>query len=358
MNGAAAIDERRQKLARLRELLGESDLDALYVSEGVNIRYLTGFSGSLGHLLVTGEEAVLATDPRYEIRSAEETRGSGVETVILTREVLPKFVGLIAARGLRRIGFEAERLGYGAWETLQSGLSRRKPIATAGLIERMRQIKSPTEIEAIRRAVRVSSEAFERTCGRIRPSWTEQRFAAELDHAMRRLGAEGSAFDTIVASGAPRRVRIEPRSLVVVDMGAILDGYHSDMTRTLAMGRPSRSHQALYRAVLDAQLAAIEAVKPGIQARTVDGKARSVLRRSGYGKLFVHSTGHGVGLEVHELPYVSKHNDQRLEEGMVITIEPGAYMEGLGGARVEDIVVITRNGCETLTSNSKALRLL
>jgi Xaa-Pro aminopeptidase len=225
-------------------------------------------------------------------------------------------------------------------------------------------VKSPGEIARIRAAVKTTSEAFEQAVRRFRVGMTEQDLAAELEYRMRRLGAERPAFETIVAGGErsalpharPTGEALRAGSLVVVDMGALRDGYASDMTRMLFLGRPGAKVNKLYRAVLDAQLAAIAAVRAGVPAAHVDRAARNVLRAQDLDRAFVHSTGHGLGLEIHEPPRIGKKEKSRLRAGMVITIEPGVYLSGFGGIRIEDTVVVTENGCEVLTPTDKALR--
>jgi Xaa-Pro aminopeptidase len=224
-------------------------------------------------------------------------------------------------------------------------------------------VKSRAEVERIRRAVNTNSQAFEQTLGRLRPGLPEREVAAELDFQMRRLGAEGPAFETIVASGSrtalpharPTGQRLEGNALLLIDMGAFVDGYASDMTRMASLGRPDPKVKKMYRAVLEAQKAAVASVREGVNAGAVDKTARQVLKEHGLEREFVHSTGHGLGLEIHEAPKLGKKEKTRLEAGMVITIEPGAYVEGLGGVRIEDTVLVTRQGCEVLTPTSKEL---
>jgi Xaa-Pro aminopeptidase len=227
-------------------------------------------------------------------------------------------------------------------------------------------VKSPREVELIRGAVKINSEAYERALKRYKPGMLESELGAELDYQMRRLGAEYAAFDTIVASGAhsalphahPRAVEIEANALLLVDMGAQANGYASDMTRMALPGKPSRRAKQLYRAVLDAQLEAIGATRAGATAASVDQAARRVLKSAGLDSLFIHSTGHGLGLEIHEHPRIGKTEKSALQAGMVITIEPGVYVEGWGGIRIEDTVLVTDGGCEVLTPTAKELRVL
>jgi Xaa-Pro aminopeptidase len=234
------------------------------------------------------------------------------------------------------------------------------------VVDRLRMVKSDDEIARIRRSVLTNSEAFEKATRSIRPGARESAIAAELEYQMRRLGAEKAAFETIVAVGSrsalphaqPTARKLGNDELLLIDMGACQDGYMSDMTRVLFLGKPSRRVRAMYNAVLKAQLAAIDAVRPGVTAAHVDRAARRVLEIEGLGKEFVHSTGHGLGLEIHEGPRLGRRDKTKLQAGMTITIEPGAYIRDFGGIRIEDTVLVTHNGCEVLTPTSKELRLL
>ncbi len=222
-------------------------------------------------------------------------------------------------------------------------------------------LKSPAEIERIRTSVHANSEAYSRTMKNIRLGLRERDIAAELEFQMRRLGAEKPAFDTIVAAGAhsalphahPTAHRLGENELLLIDMGASLEGYSSDMTRVAYAGAPPKRIRDMYRAVLEAQLTAVNAVRAGVAASKVDGTAREVLKKHNLEREFIHSTGHGLGLEIHELPRIGKKDKTKLRAGMVITIEPGVYIDGLGGVRIEDTVLVTENGCEVLTPTAK-----
>jgi Xaa-Pro aminopeptidase len=343
----------------------ELKIDALLVSAPPNIRYLSGFTGSNGLLLITPDSQTLFTDPRYTIQASEEC-SCRVKTVAKGALELAA-IEIIRRKRLKRIGFEATRLIYDAYQRLKQALPLAASLKPIGpVIEKLRMIKSAAEIALIRRSVRTNSEAFESTVRSIRPGVSEMAIAAELEFKMRRLGAEKAAFETIVATGVrtalphaqPSQQVAVLNELLLIDMGSCQNGYMSDMTRVLFLGRPSRRVHSIYNAVLKAQLAAIDAVRPGATAGQVDRKARQVLESEGLGKEFVHSTGHGLGLEIHEPPRVGKKDPTRLEAGMVITIEPGAYVRGFGGVRIEDTVLVTENGCEVLTPTSKELVLL
>jgi Xaa-Pro aminopeptidase len=357
----AEFEQRRSVLAGQ---LAPLKADALLVTFPGNVRYLTGYTGSNGMLLLFASgEAQFFTDPRYRIQAAAEV---SCPIKVSTGPLLPDVVALIARKKIRRLGFEKSRLGYEHYEFLKSRLPMRCALQPcAGLVETQRMVKSAPEIALIRRSVDANSRAFEQVLRGIRPGlMREADLAAEIDYRMRKLGAERSAFETIVASGErtalphaqPTQRIIGKNELLLIDMGATLEGYASDMTRVLFMGRPNSRIKRIYDAVLEAQLAAIAAVRPGVTAGHVDRAARNVLKAKKLDKAFVHSTGHGLGLEIHEPPRLGKKEKTRLLEGMAITIEPGVYLRGYGGVRIEDTVVVTKTGCEILTPTSKELR--
>jgi Xaa-Pro aminopeptidase len=348
---------------------GELKIDGLLVSAPPNIRYLSGFTGDNGLLLVTPGDTqhsqTLFTDPRFTIQAAEEC-SCEVQTVAKT-PLDQAALQTIRKRRIKRVGFEASRMLYEVHQRIAKSLPRGVTLKPIGpVVDRLRMVKSDDEIARIRRSVLTNSEAFEKATRSIRPGARESAIAAELEYQMRRLGAEKAAFETIVAMGPrsalphaqPTARKLANNELLLIDMGACQDGYMSDMTRVLFLGQPSRRVRNMYNAVWKAQLAAIDAVRPGVTAAHVDRAARRVLETAGLGKEFVHSTGHGLGLEIHEGPRLGRRDKTKLAPGMVITIEPGAYVRDFGGIRIEDTVLVTRNGCEVLTPTSKELRLL
>jgi Xaa-Pro aminopeptidase len=349
------------RLDRVRESLAEQKLDVLLVSALPNLRYLTGFTGSNGMLAVSDADAVLFTDPRYQVQAAEQC---DCEVRICRSSLASAVSALVRRRRWKRIGFESARLSFAECRQLQESFPPGAELAPApGIVERLRTVKSDDEIDRIRGSVRLCSQAFRNALKFVRPGVREHELAAELDYQMRLLGAEGSAFETIVASGSrsalphaqPTPKALNNNELLLIDMGAALSGYASDMTRMVHLGRPSRKVRRLHQAVHDAQLAALDAVRDGITAGYVDRRARGILRARELDSLFVHSTGHGLGLEIHEPPRIGKGEKTRLCAGMVITIEPGVYIGGFGGFRIEDTVVVTRSGCEVLTETPKEL---
>ncbi len=344
--------------------LANRKLDAFLVSFSANLRYLSGFTGSNGSLLVLASRAIFFTDPRYQIQAGQEV---SCQVKIAKGPLIEDIAAAITRLRLRRIGYEPARMTCDWLDSLRSKLPAQASLEpVTGWIEQLRMIKSPAELERIRRSVETNSRAFEQAVKGVRTGITEQDLAAELEYRMRRLGAEKPAFETIVASGErsalphaqPTATPLEPGGLVVVDMGAFQNGYASDMTRMLFLGSPGPKIRRTYRAVLEAQSAAIQAVRAGVSTAHVDRQARKVLDSFGLGKAFVHSTGHGLGLEIHEPPRLGKKDKGRLETGMAITIEPGVYLEGFGGIRIEDTVVVTASGCEILTPTSKDLRIV
>jgi Xaa-Pro aminopeptidase len=349
----------RNRIAAVRERLGA--LDGLIVTSLPNVRYLTGFTGSNAIVLITRRRATLFTDPRYTIQAGDETADSGVQAMTVRRRLEHAVVRRL--KGLGKAGFEAGSIGYASWELLAKA-GKLEPVR--GLVEALRTVKSEDEIAAIRESVATSSQAFAAALGRFRAGMTERELAAEIDYQMRLAGAEKPAFETIVAFQAnsalpharPGEAKIDRNGLFLVDMGSFRGGYASDMTRCVHLGTPAAKTRKLYNAVLEAQLAAIDAVRPGVKAGSVDKIARQTLEKHGLHKAFVHSTGHGLGLEIHETPRIGKGDKTPLAAGMAITIEPGAYLQGQGGVRIEDTVLVTPTGVEVLTPTSKQLTIL
>lgn len=345
---------------RLQPALVENRVQGFLITALPNVRYLSGFSGSHGAVLLTEDRALLFTDPRYQTQAPQE---SDCEVKIAKGALIPEVAKWMARLRLKTVAFEQNRISFLDYGHLKEAAKniRLKPLS--GKVEDLRMVKSPAEIASIRASVKLNSAALEQAIRHFKPSMTETDFAAEIEYRMRRLGADGTAFETIVASGdrtalphaRPTDRPIQNDQLLLVDMGSVVAGYCSDMTRTHAVGKLDARTRRLYRAVLESQLAAIDAVKPGALCSTVDRAARNVLRSYGLDKLFIHSTGHGLGLEIHEAPRIGRKERIKLEPGMTITVEPGVYEEGVGGIRIEDTVVVTSAGCEILTPTGKEL---
>jgi len=353
-------EQKRRELAA--QQVSALKLDALLVTSLDNVRYLTGFTGSSANVLVFRDgNTVLFTDPRYTVQSKQQVNCSiRIAKGPLTKQVMAE----IARTRVSRVGFEPEYLNVARMEALKKALPSRArllPVAEA-LIARLRMIKDDGEIALIRAAVDINSQALESALKRFKPGMSETRLAAEIDYQSRKLGADGPAFDTIVAAGKraalpharPGASKIGP-GMLLIDMGAFLDGYASDMTRMVHVGPATPKYKRAYRAVLEAQLAAIAAVRPGATAAAIDRAARRTLKTYRLEREFVHSTGHGLGLEIHEAPRLGQSDKTKLEPGMAITIEPGVYLEGWGGIRIEDTVLVTNTGCEILTPTPKDL---
>jgi Xaa-Pro aminopeptidase len=354
------------RVGRLCALLDPAGIDALLVSRLPNVRYLTGFTGSAGLLLVVADALVFVTDGRYVEQAGEQLGESGVHARIATaatqtahREVLD---GVTEA--YPRIGLEAHGVTWAQQRAYAEWLPGRELVPTNDLVEQLRRVKEPAEVDRIRTACHIADEALASMLPRLAGT-TERDFALGLELAMRERGASGNSFDPIVASGPngakpharPTARAIEPGELVVIDFGCVIDGYCSDMTRTVSAGDPGPDARRLWEVVADSQRAGRDAVAAGVACAEVDRASRAVIDAAGWGDAFVHGTGHGVGLEIHEAPRVAKTADGTLDAGVVVTVEPGVYLPGVGGVRLEDTVVVTPDGdgCEPLTEFPKRL---
>ncbi len=335
--------------------MNAAGVDALWVSDPANVRALSGFSsGEDGKVLVTPEGATLYTDARYTVQAQEEAR----VPVHIARP--PETYRDAAARVKgQRVGFEAEHLTVAGLEALREHWDAQL-VPTRGLVERVRLVKTPEEVQLIREAQALADRVFAEVRPNIQAGVRELDVALELEQGLRRAGAE-VGFAVIVASGprgamphgvASDRV-IEDGELVTIDFGARLNGYHSDMTRTVAVGTPSEELRRVYNAVLEAEEAAVAAVRPGVKGGDLDALAREILNRHHLGEAFAHSLGHGVGLKIHEGPSLRAGSEDVLEPGMVVTVEPGAYLPGVGGVRIEDLVLVTEGGYEVLSRTPK-----
>jgi Xaa-Pro aminopeptidase len=354
------------RLKTISSRLRDAGADALLVTHLPNVRYLCGFSGSAGVLVVhaagSRPRPVFFTDGRYTQQAAEEVQGARV--LIAKKPALTEACAALGRTKVKVLGFEANQLSYATYRQIRQALKnnvRLKPLA--GAVEEMRLVKDGDEIEQIRASVLLAASLFQIAVSTIRPGLPEGLVAGEMELQARRAGAEKMSFDTIVAAG-PRsalphgRASTQPipgEGFIILDWGVILASYCSDMTRTVHLGPVSTAHRRMYEAVREAQLASIDAVRPGAAAGEVDQAGRKVLEKAGYGAYFTHSTGHGVGLEVHESPRLAKGQAQKLVPGMVITIEPGIYIPDDGGVRIEDMVLVTESGREVLTPTTKDL---
>ena len=354
------------RVHRLREGLDEAGCEALVVTTLANIRYLTGFTGSAGVLLVLADEMLLCTDGRYKSQSAEQLAAAGVDARIEIGRLAEQQEAMsAAAKGLGRIGLEAGNVTWARQRAFAADwFSGAELVATEGVVEELRRVKDAGEVARMREAARIADVALAAESPGLAGGMTEAEFAMALDFAMRDLGAEGSSFETIVASGPngakpharPSERCIEPGELVVVDFGAVVDGYCSDMTRTLCVDEPATPTLArMVEVVARSQQAGVAAVRAGRPAAEVDAACREVIDDAGWADAFLHSTGHGVGLDIHEAPTVSATSGDTLAAGYVVTVEPGVYLPEHGGVRIEDTLVVTEGGSQTLTNASKDL---
>jgi len=340
---------------RVRGKFRAAGIDALLVTGTENVRYLTGFTGDESALLVTGSQALLLTDARYTTQAREEVRG--VE-VWCRRTALMPFAAEVARRaGVRRLGVESARLALAEYRALERAMRGTQMVETTGLVEALRERKAPAEVAEIEAAVRIAETAFQQVRPQVRPGVTERALATALECALMEAGAEGAAFRPIVLvqeraalpHGRPTERRLAEGEAVLFDWGARRNGYVSDLTRVLFVHRIPGRYRRIYEAVLDAQAAALRAIRPGASVGDADRAARRSLKRHRRAKYFTHSLGHGVGMEVHEAPAVSEKSRTVLRAGMVFTVEPGVYYPGRIGVRIEDMVVVGRGGYRLLS---------
>ena len=358
------MKERRERMRARQEKL---EIDALLITKPVNVRYLTGFSGSNGQLIV-GPEDVFFTDPRYETQSSHEVPDCRRVVYQTSAAAIGEAGGLygsmrdvIRELGIGRLGVEAGHMTLATARAIREKVTGVELVETNDEVENFRRIKDAGEVESIRQACATGDKGLEDLLGQLKEGQTEREVAAILEDAMRRAGSEGLSFDTIVAFGEqaaephhhPGERRLKKGDLIKLDFGAIHAGYHSDMTRTIAYGKPSDEMVQIYELVRGSQQAGLDAVRAGATCGEVDRASRAYLQEHGH--TFGHGTGHGLGLEIHEAPPVRAGSSDVLEPGMVITVEPGIYLPGTGGVRIEDSVVVTRAGCDILTASPKTL---
>jgi len=369
MTNRIAEEPRRKsgikRLRKLRTSIAEKGLDALLLSQPESLRYLSGFTGSSGWLLISGQNAILATDFRY----LEQAEGESPDfEIIQTKQDLRDWLpGLASDLGWHKLSFEANFISYDSFHKLSEAIKTKQVnlelVPTTGIVEQLRSIKEPEELGFITKAVEIADAAFEQAKAIIRPGITEKEAAWEIEKFLRQEGSEGTPFEIIVASGPnsalpharPTEKIIRSGEPVLIDMGARISGYCSDFSRTLFLGETDKSLQEIYNIVLKAQTTAIERVKSGMEASQVDQLARSIVEQAGYGDAFGHGLGHGVGLAVHEFPRLGPSSSDSLTDGMVFTIEPGIYIAGQGGVRIEDMVVLENGKARVLSKAKKDL---
>jgi Xaa-Pro aminopeptidase len=354
------------RLPKLRARLDEAACEALLVTNLVNIRYLTGFTGSAALLLVLPDELVFTSDGRYKFQSAEQLAAAGIDATIEIGGPAEqqKAIGA-AATAVTRLGLEATNVSWSRQRAFDADwFPSSELVPTEGLVETLRRVKDDGEVARISEACRIADDALSATKHLLAEGVTEVEFSLALDFEIRRLGASGNSFETIVAAGPngakpharPSERKIEPGELVVLDFGSTVDGYCSDMTRTLCVGEPrSDTLKRMVEVVAASQRAGVEAVRAGAECAAVDKACRDVIAEAGWADAFLHSTGHGVGLDIHEAPGVGTTSTDTLAAGYVVTVEPGVYLPEHGGVRIEDTVVVTDAGCDLLTNSTKDL---
>jgi Xaa-Pro aminopeptidase len=357
-------DEHQQRIAALRTTMRGKKIDAFLTSHLPNVRYLTGFSGSNALLLVTDSRSVFLSDFRYkeqvasEVAADEKIIGQGPLLDIAAKKKIFSRIG--------SIGIEKKHLSIAQYGEIKKKVIGKKIIATEEIVENLRAVKDGAEIADIAAAIAITDGVFTRILGMIKPGMRELEVSAEISYLHKMAGAEKDAFDTIVASGvrgslphgAASNKKIARGEFVTLDFGCIVNGYHSDMTRTICIGKPTAEMRKVYRIVLDAQQRALDRIRPGAIAKDIDGVARGCIAGNGYGQYFGHSLGHGVGLEIHETLRLAASNAAPLQAGNVVTVEPGIYLPGKFGVRIEDVVVLRDSGCENLTTSPKELTVL
>lgn len=348
-----------KRLLKLRQKLQEHGIEALLISHPVNRRYLTGFTGSAGVVLITATEQLLLTDFRYVIQVQEQAPHM---TLVQHQGAIYHTVGEQCRKlGIKALSFEQDHLTFAEFLQLKEAVGDIKLQPTSGIVKELRMVKDADELAVMREAARIADQAFSKILSDIKPGVRENEISFKLEFYMRELGATSSSFDMIVASGKrsalPHGVAsdkvLELGDLVTLDFGALYQGYASDITRTVMLGRPSEKQKEIYDIVLEACNRTIAALRPGMTGKEADAVARDYISAHGYGEFFGHSTGHGLGMEVHELPMLSSRGDMVLQPNMVVTVEPGIYLPEMGGVRIEDDVVITETGCEALNQSSK-----
>ncbi|MDI6716042.1 MAG: Xaa-Pro peptidase family protein [Actinomycetota bacterium] len=362
------VPDYKRRLERLRRRIEAAKIDALMVSEPNNIFYLSGssggYTGARVRLLIDSSESILVIDRRYY----EETIRSAFADKIIpwTKSSFEELVGLVKGAAYQSLGFEASHITVKQFERLKREFEGIKLVGTSGLVEPLREVKDAYEIQKITKAAEIGDAAFQYILDFIKPGVTEIDISIELDYFMRKNGSEKSSFETIVASGVnsavphatPSGKKIEVGDFVKMDFGAVVGGYHSDMTRTVVVGKASKKQKQIYSLVKEAQETALSKVAPKVECQELDSIARELVGKKGYGEAFVHNLGHGVGLEVHEAPVLGKGSKDVLKSNMVITIEPGIYISNLGGVRIEDLVLVTKAGYKVLTHSTKELVVL
>jgi len=351
------------RIEKVQKKLSDYSIDALMVTSSFNLRYVANFTGTTGLSVITKDKAYFVTDFRYTEQAQEQAKG--FEIIQNKGPIYDEVQKIIEQDNIERLGFEKNHITFGTYQQINE-LFTSAIIPIAGLVEGLREIKEDEEVQMVRKAIQITEKAYEHILSYIEPGMSEVQIANELDFYMRKQGAQGVSFDTIVASGVrsamPHGVasdkKVEQGDMITIDFGCYYNGYVSDMTRTFALGDPGEKLKEIYQIVLDAQLKVLETAKAGMTGKELDQVARNYITEKGYGEQFGHSTGHGIGLEIHEGPSVSYKNDKPLIAGNIITDEPGIYLPGIGGVRIEDDMILTSDGNINLMNSSKELIIL
>ncbi|MGI6065907.1 MAG: M24 family metallopeptidase [Bacillota bacterium] len=348
------------RIEKVLERISAAELDGLLLMKDANIRYVSGFTGSESYLLLSAEKKVFITDSRYTEQAKLECPGFEIIQYHSLEETIKEKTWEM---GIKKLGFEKDYVTYEVYEKISQVLEETEPVPILGIVEGVRSVKEEREIALVKKAAQIADQAFKVIIELVKPGITEQELEMELEYELKKQGASGPSFPSIVAGGprsslphaVPSSRVIEKGDFVLFDFGACFEGYCSDMTRTVVVGEPSVKQQEIYQIVQKAQESALNAVQPGIKGKDLDMVARKVIEDAGYASFFGHGLGHGVGLEIHEEPSVSVKSEKVLEPGNIITIEPGIYLPDWGGVRIEDTVVVREKGCEILTGFTKEL---
>ena len=357
-------DVYKKRFNNILEKLSNEGFDGMYITNLTNIRYLTGFTGSAGILLIINEQSFFLTDGRYIKQASEEVKNANI--IIIEQDYLSEIKNLNVLKNKDKVAFEANHMSFMSYNLLVKFFKNIKWIATDLIIENIAAIKDQYEIDSLKTAVEITDLVFTKILEHIKPGVNEKYISAKISYLFKTNGADGDSYESIIASGPrsalpharPSDREFKKGDFIVMDFGALYNGYHADMTRTVLIGKPNSKHKEIYDIVLESQLSGISCAKSGVKCSEVDNACRSIITSNGYGDYFNHSTGHGIGLEVHTLPRVHKSNHDLLKVNNVITIEPGIYLPDWGGVRIEDDCLIRKNDCLPLNQSTKDLIFL
>ena len=353
-----------KRVKKVNEELNKKNLEGIYITNLTNVRYLTGFTGSAGSVLILDNINHFFTDGRYIEQSKDQVKNCKIHIVG------GNYFKYIADNNLIKervnIGFESEHVSVSLFKNLCDAINNIQWVQCEGIVEKIAAVKDQLEIQSLKTAIEITDEVFTQIIPELKIGATEKDISAKISYLFKMNGAEGDSYESIIGSGwlgalphaRPTDKKFESGDFVVMDFGALYNGYHADMTRTVVIGKASDKHKEIYNIVLESQLAGIKKAKAGITGAEVDNACRTVINQSGYGDKFIHSTGHGIGLEVHTYPRISSINKKALLENYVITIEPGIYLEGWGGVRIEDDCLINKNSCTPLNKSTKEMLVL